>query len=283
LFAEIRNHIYTYLVQEGSIGLLHKELELPNETSSWVEYCAYPALSQVCRSLRLEYLPFFLSKTCVWVELEDLNTYALHFDRYLKHCLIDLRVCCCDNGSETCWEALPLLTLAVEAPKLKISFHSTHECLNQLLNSDAGDLTKLIDLSRNNIALQAYVTKAITSIVLHCPQGRCYHEIDCMMVPSLSTRQRDARLHVKFAKEHKQVWMDGTHSFGELQTLLSETGLDGLTAVKVQIGQASMENKSRGKGLRTEEEQQAVDWLLRRSKKQPKDVKVVPKMLRELE
>jgi hypothetical protein len=88
-----------------------------------------------------------------------------------------------------------------------------------------------------------------------------------MMVPSLSTRQRDARLHVKFAKEHKQVWMDGTHSFGELQTLLSETGLDGLTAVKVQIGQASMENKSRGKGLRTEEEQQAVDWLLRRSKK----------------
>jgi hypothetical protein len=77
--------------------------------------------------------------------------------------------------------------------------------------------------------------------------------------------------------------MDGTHSFEELQTLLSETGLDGLTAVKVQIGQVSMENKSRGKGLRTEEEQQAVDWLLRRSKKQPKDVKVVPKMLRELE
>jgi hypothetical protein len=77
--------------------------------------------------------------------------------------------------------------------------------------------------------------------------------------PSLSFRQRDARLHVTFAKEHKQLWMEGTHSFEELQVLMSDIDPGGLTTVKVQIGQVSVENKSRGKGLRTKDEQEAVD------------------------
>jgi hypothetical protein len=53
--------------------------------------------------------------------------------------------------------------------------------------------------------------------------------------------------------------MEGTHSFEELQVLMSDIDPGGLTTVKVQIGQVSVENKSRGKGLRTKDEQEAVD------------------------
>lgn len=63
--------------------------------------------------------------------------------------------------------------------------------------------------------------------------------------------------------------MEGTHNFADLQGFLHETGLDGLASLDVEVGLTTFLNRGRGKGLRTDEEQNAVDWLLRRSKKRP--------------
>jgi hypothetical protein len=158
--------------------LLHMELGLPNESFSWVEHSAYPALTQVCRSLRLDNLSFLLSNV-VWVELQYLTTFALYFDRRLKNCSVDRRVCCCGNSDQTCRGILPLLALAAEAPRSQITFHSHNECLNEILPSETAELSKLVELSRTNAALQVHLTEAITSVTLHDPQNRRDHEMDC--------------------------------------------------------------------------------------------------------
>jgi hypothetical protein len=52
-----------------------------------------------------------------------------------------------------------------------------------------------------------------------------------------------------------------------------------MKTMDVRIGLTSMTNKGRGKGLRTKEDQAALDWLLGRSKRPPKGVKGLPNMI----
>ncbi|KAL5116643.1 hypothetical protein ACEQ8H_005392 [Pleosporales sp. CAS-2024a] len=87
---------------------------------------------------------------------------------------------------------------------------------------------------------------------------------------------------MKFEYCTKEIWMDGTHSFDDVEKLFAETGLDTLTTIDVRVGMTSMRNKERGKGLRTEPEQRTVDWLLNRRKTAPKGIKTPPRMLKEL-
>jgi hypothetical protein len=178
---------------------------------------------------------------------------------------------------------LPLLSLAVEVPGLIITFSHTNEGLDELPEPEVSDLQRLLELSRTNLSWQKYVSGAITAVTFYYPKVLCDHEISCAMVPSMKDVPGDAWLHITFAQNHKQLWMDGTHSFEELQMLLVETGLNGLTTMDVQVGLISMKNRGWGKGLRTREEQQAVDWLLGRYKQRPKGVNGVPRVLRALE
>jgi hypothetical protein len=180
-------------------------------------------------------------------------------------------------------DILPLLSLAIHAPALRITFERCIECSDELLWSEPGDLQKLAELSRTNLSWQKYLLEAIKAITLHCPRHSCDHAWGCPMIPCMEGRSHDAWLHITFAKDHKQVWMNGTHSFEELQMLLMETGLNSLTTMKVRVGLVSMRNTGRSKGLRTKEEQQTVDWLLGRTKQRPKNVKGLPRMLRALE
>lgn len=111
--------------------------------------------------------------------------------------------------------------------------------------------------------------------MLHYPSGRCEHD--------LYAGPQDAWLQVTLSKDYSKLWMEGTHSFGELEEFLTDTGLDGLNAIDVRVGLTLMKNKGRGKGLRTKDEQKMIDWLLHRSKKTPNDIKAPPRMLKELE
>ena len=147
--------------------------------------------------------------------------------------------------------------------------------MNALDELDAEDMSNLIDLCRTNHTWREYVREAIKAVFLHHPRNQCGgNDIEC---------PQDARLQIRFTNEFKQLWMDGTHSFDELQTFLVKTGLDRLNEMDVQVGLTTMKNKGRGRGLRTKEEQQEINWLLGRSTKPPKGVKRRPRMLQELE
>lgn len=167
------------------------------------------------------------------------------------------------------------MVLAMKVPTINTDFGCAYkdqvtECLSA---SEARDLAKLFELSRTNPVWQQKLHVAVKDILLYYPKTRCEPEVG---------RTQHARLHIIFLNKHKCLWMDGTHSFAELQVLLDETGVDGFQSLDVTVGLTSMKNKDRGKGLRTKEEQQEIDWLLDRSSKTPKGIKRGPRMLREL-
>jgi hypothetical protein len=230
----------------------------------------FPGLTQVCQLLRCEYLSFLLGNIEIIINSESITTIAVHYDRKLKHCQASLSFFLEDTSAT---ELLPLLLLVIDVPGLKISFQSTYNtCLDALDPCELEDMAKLVEVVRKNSSWRDYLTDAVEAVTLHFAD-RCDHRDE---------RRHNAWLHILFKKEHRKLWMDGTHEFAQLCELMAETGLDGLAALDVRVGLTSLRNQGLGNGLRTKEEQEAIDWMLGRSKKRPSDVRRLPRMLQEL-
>jgi hypothetical protein len=120
------------------------------------------------------------------------------------------------------------------------------DCSNAMTEEEAADMTTIIDMCRTSPAWRKYIQGSLKAVVLHHPKNRCGHE-------GSDGPSEDPWLHVVFSNEHKQLWMDGTHSFHELARFSAEIGLDGLKAMDVRVGLTSMKNKGRGRGLHTKE------------------------------
>jgi hypothetical protein len=198
---------------------------------------------------------------------------------------VRLRVCVCEANSELYYELLNISSFALDVPELMIIFDlDSDDYPNRLLEAELNDLVKVIELSHTNATWKTYLSEAIMAVRLYYPTYRCCHHGICGLYPNFEGGEtRDAYLRITIDKEHKQLWMEGTHSFEELQILLTDTGLDTLATMEIRVGLTSMGNKDRGRGLRKQEEQHVVDCLLGRTKKRPKDVKPVPVMVRVLE
>jgi hypothetical protein len=238
----------------------------------------YPGLTQVCQLLRLEFLSFLLRKVELSVDMKSMTKYTMPYDRKLKDCQATLIVFWEESTTctDTATELLPLLLLPINMPRLEIWIETDFGVCSDLPNRDElQNVAKLLKLARQNIAWRGYLVHAVESVTFHNPQNRCHHVDE-------GGRRHDARLHITFEKEHRELWMDGTHEFAQLRELMAETGLDSLTALDVRVGLTFLGNQGLGKGLRTEEEQQAIDWMLGRSKTRPSDVQRLPRMLQEL-
>jgi hypothetical protein len=249
--------------------LVHKDIERLRSGFP-IAASGFPGLTQVCRLLRYEYMSFLLGNIEIIIDSESITMIAMHYDRTLKHCQASLSFFLEDT---TATELLPLLLLIIDVPGLMISFHSVYNvCLDALDPSELEDMAKLVEVVRKNSSWRDYLTDAVKAVTLHFAD-RCDHG---------DGKRHNAWLHIMFKKEYRKLWMDGTHEFAQLRELMAETGLDSLTALDVRVGLTSLGNQGLGKGLRTKEEQEAIDWLLGRSKKRPNDVKRLPRMLQEL-
>lgn len=244
----------------------------------------FSSLTQVCWLIRHEYIPFLLANIQSYVQIDSVALFALHYGPVLKHCQTFLRVICSWQSSDSHINVLPLLLLAIDMPGLEFLLESgDYDCLDEFCPYETQNLNKLIELSCANTSWQTYLLKAARDVRLYRPNNRCNHEDFCDGSRNDDNGSHDAWLHITITQEHKQLWMSGTHSFEELGLLLAETGLDGLTTIGIRVEMTSMKNKGYGKGLRTKEEQQTVDWMLGRSKKRPNNLKPLPMMLRALE
>jgi hypothetical protein len=253
--------------------LVHKET-VAGLSDFPIAASGFSGLSQVCQMLRYEYLSFLLGNIKIIIYSESIAKMATHYDRKLKDCQASLCIFLEDCPTAH-MELLPLLLLAIDVPSLKISFESSYDdCSNALGLGELKDMATLVEVARENSSWRDYLVYAIDAVTLHSPENRC---AECE-----EGKPRNARLHIVFKKEQRELWMDGTHNFAQLRKLLAETGLGRMTAMDVRVGLTSLGNEGLGKGLRTEEEQQAIDWMLGRSKKRPSDIKRLPRMLQEL-
>jgi hypothetical protein len=255
--------------------LVHKETE-KHYLYHPIPASGFPGLTQVCHMLRCEYLLFVLSNIQMVIDSESVTTYAMYYDRKPKDCETSLCVFWeVHEYRSTHTNLLPLLLLMIDVLGLAVSLiFGYDECMDALDPDEERDLTKLLEVTRENASWRDYLVYAIDAVTLHSPENRC---AECE-----EGKPRNARLHIVFKKEQRELWMDGTHNFAQLRKLLAETGLDKMTAMDVRVGLTSLGNEGLGKGLRTEEEQQAIDWMLGRSKKRPSDIKRFPRMLQEL-
>ncbi|KAH5601452.1 hypothetical protein HBI26_080770 [Parastagonospora nodorum] len=264
---EIRNHIYSYLlpkcIQQARLVRFVGDLGFPGPT-------------QVCALLRAEYLSLLLRQNLVVVPMTSASKFAEAFGATLQCYRSNLVVICDLIQDQNKIDILPLLLSVVDAPGLTIEFEIADECEDGFNDCELQDLSKLLDLGRWNISWrQDLRSAALKTLMIHYPFGQCGR--DSEKVPMA------VWLQLTLNKDYKKLWMEGTHSFRELEEFLADTGLDGLTAMDVRVGLTSTKNKGRGKGLRTKDEQKTIDWLLDRSKRTPNDVKAPPRMLKELE
>ncbi|KAF2832699.1 hypothetical protein CC86DRAFT_425310, partial [Ophiobolus disseminans] len=242
---EIRNHIYSFLLPESPIWISHygPGVRRFNQPSA-EEPLVFSTCTQICRRLRYEFYSLHLKSVKIAVDLASIAMFAQHYDRAFSRSEACIRVVCDVSYTPRSIDILPLLSLAVDAPRLLYSDRKNLICLDTLCEIEAQDMGRLIARCRSNTSWQAYVRDAIKAVILHSPRNRCDHsdsEEEEIRLP------RDAWIQTNFAKEHKQLWMDGMHSFDELEEPIDETGLDGLKSMDVRVSLTTM--KTRGRSI----------------------------------
>jgi hypothetical protein len=116
------------------------------------------------------------------------------------------------------------------------------------------DLNRLLDECRYNVTLAGHIKGSVLSS-LEFHSGNYLHS-------KYPNSHLSSRIQIRFKREYKQLWTDGTHSFDQLQHFLTATGLDSFTTLDVWVGIASL--GAMGKGLRTPSEIQELGRLMDR-------------------
>jgi hypothetical protein len=135
-------------------------------------------LTRVCRKLRAEFYSYMMSQTTISVDLKDVGGYAACFDRAFKACAGSLIITVVPTEysfgaflhTPIVVELLPLLTLAIDAPKLRITMDS-RDC-TCILGLGVGlhmrsALDPLIDLSRGGGPWSGYLREGFASVTLY--------------------------------------------------------------------------------------------------------------------
>jgi hypothetical protein len=140
------------LLPSDPIWLVHKTAQ--RRISNQLPLVAKPGfsgLTQVCRLIRHEYIPFLLVNIQSYIQIDSVALFALHYGPVLKHCQTFLRVVCSWQSSDSYINVLPLLLLTIEMPGLDFLLDSgSYDCLDEFCPSETQDLNKLIELSRAN-------------------------------------------------------------------------------------------------------------------------------------
>lgn len=215
--------------------------------------------------------------------------YAASFDRKFKGCKLSLKIfyegtqCSFFGAGEPVHvDLMPLLRLAHDMPRFEVDFspmmvdpwrepifpngmsHKKVEShgMDEVDDDVAEDMIQFVRLSHKN-KLWAQELEKIEAVTFYTYRRfMSYMRRQSEYLPCLQ---------LDYKKEHKAAWMSGTHNFDDLQAYLAQTGLAMLQLVDVRVGLTSMENRKFGKGFRSFEVQEKLDWLRGRSTKKPCD------------
>ncbi|KAH6621829.1 hypothetical protein C7974DRAFT_211752 [Boeremia exigua] len=245
---EIRSMIYGYLVTERSIEHCNK--------NDHTRVRSLTDVSRVCQTLRDEYLPYLLARVEFRTNLDWMPHFVSIFGKALHGYQSSLILSYDPATVHKSVNLLPALKLAVETPHLSLRFElpaamHEHYPLDIML---IRDLNYLLTMCGANQTFAGYVGDGVLlSVEFHSKEH---------LSQRYTFSQMAMRVQIRFKRDYKKLWMDGTHSFDELQHFLSLTGLNQCTSFDVWVGIASM--CARGKGLCTPTETQEVERLLNR-------------------
>ena len=221
-----------------------------------IEVFGLTSISRVSRLLRDEFLSYLLNNVGFKTTLCWLQRYIATFGKMLFVCQGSLIILYSPTSMYTAVDLLPLLELATKSPALFVRFELLED-IDWQLPFDitlTEDLNNLLHACRSNEALANHIRHSVLrSIEFH---SRTY------LQHKYPYARLNTRIQINFRREYKQLWMDGTHSFDELQHFLSVTSLDSFTTLDMWVGVASM--GARGKGLRTSAEVEELAPFLKR-------------------
>ncbi|KAJ4384923.1 hypothetical protein N0V86_000527 [Didymella sp. IMI 355093] len=208
------------------------------------------------KTLRNKYMAFLLSNFAFKTDLKWLPRFVATFGKLLYVWEASLFIFYDPSIADSPVDLLPVLELQVRWPALYLRFESPAPSGLQLpfdVNLTA-DFNRLLDKYRYNATLAGRIKDSVlSSLEFH---SRSY------LHSKYPNSHLSSRIQIRFKREYKQLWMDGTHSFDQLQHFLTATGLMSLTTLDVWVGIASL--GAMGKGLRTPSEIQELGWLMDR-------------------
>ena len=237
--------IYDYLIFEGLIETRGQR--------GVTTFLGLTNISRVSRTLRHEFLSYLLATNKVRTTSEWLPRLVATFNGLLHVCERFVVLLFGPIGIKEPVDLLPVLELVLQIPFLSLRFElsSSIGCRHPQATTIASDLNHLLQSCRTNKALNGQIRdRVLLSVVFHS---------DKYILQRYPNSNMTTRIQIRFKKPFRQLWMDGTHSFDELQDFLIVTGLDAFTTIEAWVGVASM--RACGKGLRTPFQMQDVAYV----------------------
>ena len=205
-------------------------------------------VSRASRALRHEFLSYLLSTTKLHTSFEWLPRLIAAFSGLLHVCESFVVLLFDSVATKEPVDLLPVLELVLQIPLLSLRFQvpSSAGWSHSKATTITSDLNHLVQSCRTNKTLNGQIRdRLLLSVVFHS---------DKYISDKYPNSNINTRIQIRFKKPFRQLWMDGTHSFDELQDFLIVTGLDAFTAIDVWVGIASM--RACGKGLQTPSQMQ---------------------------
>jgi hypothetical protein len=233
--------IYDYLIFEDLIETRGQR--------GVIRFFGLTNVSRASRALRHEFLSYLLSTTKLHTTFEWLPRLIAAFSGLLHVCESFVVLLFDPIETKKPVDLLPVLELVLQIPLLSLRFQlsSLTCCSHPQATTIASDLNHLLQSCRTNKALNGRV---LLSVVFHSDKHISH------VYPNSNM---NTRIQIRFKKPFRQLWMDGTHSFDELQDFFIVTGLDAFTAIDVWVGVASM--RACGKGLQTQSQMQEIAYV----------------------
>lgn len=199
-------------------------------------------IAHICRTLRDDYLTSLLSNFAFKTDLKWLPRFVVTFGRLLYVAKASLIIFYDPSVADSPVDLLPVLELQAKWPALSLLFEIPAPA-DSRLHIDihlTEDFNYLLETCRDNITLSGHIKdQVLLSLEFHSGS---------FLQRKYPNSRLTQRIQIRFKREYKQLWMDGTHSFDELQHFLTATGLVSFNTLDVWVGIASL--GAAGKDLR---------------------------------
>jgi hypothetical protein len=219
--SEIRNKIYSYCRENGSVRLRHHFIRDPEE--SWRDECGewnynpknlfqgsagkYRSLTQVCQQLRTEFRPLYQEATAIDLySAADFGAYSAAFYPITEECMehhrsnitIPLFHCMHMVERETLeMDIQPVFFLTALCPKIKCRF-KVDDCMPRSLKKPEAQLNSLLDtIADASDTLLDLVLRAIAYAILRI--DRTYASVNIII---------DSRWVYEWEKDVYQWWAE---------------------------------------------------------------------------
>ncbi|KAF2029387.1 hypothetical protein EK21DRAFT_101167 [Setomelanomma holmii] len=232
LAPEIRNLIYEHMIEETPLRMCrHDDATLPLRDGETVpvQRRQYYNLSQVCRTIRQEYLPTYRKNTEYIIDLWTQRENLTKLDALNGHVSIDIDAACFDMEPI---DLLPMLRYLARTRRTDCRFVSVEGVIFKSISSIVGELNKLLPGTEGcSLSWLETVDGPIKRIDLH-------------LFPHEDIQQYyrfhggEPLLRIVYPSFMAEDWMKKSFKSSEYEAYLNQIGLDAFE-MHVVVGHAS--------------------------------------------